>query len=282
MLPTPPLRRCFSENWGGTRRKKRVSNKKGGNSPPAPDPVIEYVMVPKHWFSDPLHQAMAALVRPPTKNTRRKELKIELRIPEQVFIDLLKPLETGDMADLKWTDESKSALEPTSSKKTYDLYKYIATKPSLMDKIWRLEDYDKERKRGKKKDGVELPFRRGHGAAKLHLSAAAARRGARASLVSQVTGSTVLKLKVPKRERAMPTLTIIFAVSTMDANGNIEWAKEYAPKTAAALRKQIRYHLTEMIADPEYPTLEHMASGLTGGAEAVWTPPLPPAQVSSD
>jgi hypothetical protein len=70
---------------------------------------------------------MAALVRPPTKNTRRKELKIELRIPEAVFIDLLNPLETGVMTDFKWTDESKIALEPTSSKKTFDLYKYMAS-----------------------------------------------------------------------------------------------------------------------------------------------------------
>ena len=75
----------------------------------------------------------------------------------------------------------------------------------------------------------------------------------------------------------MPTMKIVLAVSTMDATGNIEWPTTYGAKTAAALRKQIRHHLSEMIGDPEYPTLSNMAPGLTGGADSIrQPPPLPP------
>ena len=63
--------------------------------------IIEYIKVPKHWFSDPLLHAMKTVMRPPTAVTsRRKELKLEVRVPKEIFFDLVRPLETGDMEAL--------------------------------------------------------------------------------------------------------------------------------------------------------------------------------------
>ena len=69
-----------------TKEKKKKQERK-----------IEYILVPKHWFQDPLNHAMKTAVRPPTKLTRRKELSINLKIPEPVFIELMKPMDDGDM-----------------------------------------------------------------------------------------------------------------------------------------------------------------------------------------
>ena len=65
---------------------------------------IEYIKVPKHWFTEPLNQAMKTAVRPPTARTRRKELVIEQRMPMAIFIELMKPMETGDINNLEWED----------------------------------------------------------------------------------------------------------------------------------------------------------------------------------
>jgi hypothetical protein len=227
---------------------------------------IEMILVPKHWFADPLNHSMAVMVRPPTALTRRKQLTLEVRVPQQTFFDLVQPLETNDIDGFEWLDAKKSALKPTEVKKSFSLYKYTISKPSQVDKVWRLESQDSKRARPTKK-GKTLPFRRGHGSAKLHLSQAEARRGARTCLMSQVTGNVVMQLKVPAEQRVMPTLTIKFAVSTMDEQGNIEWASTYGAKTAAALRKQMQHHLSRMASDPEYPTLDHMHA--TGGSDAI-------------
>ena len=246
--------------------KKRQIKVRAKAATPKERAPIEYISVPKHWFQDPLNHSMAVMVRPPTALTRRKQLTLEIKVPQQIFFDLVQPLETSDVDGFEWLDAQKSALKPTEVKKSFSLYKYTLSKPSLVDKVWQLQSQDEKRARPTKK-GKTLPFRRGHGCAKLHLSQAAARRGARTSLMSQVTGNVVMQLKVPAKERVMPTLTMKFAVSTMDEQGNIEWASTYGAKTAAALRKQMQHHLSCMRKDPEYPTLDHMH--LTGGLDAI-------------
>ena len=50
--------------------------------------------MPKHWFSTPLHHHMKTVVRPPTARTRRKEIKIEMKIPLVIFVELMQPLDT--------------------------------------------------------------------------------------------------------------------------------------------------------------------------------------------
>ena len=254
----------------GTKKSKARGRKPGGKPRLANPPrLIEYIQVPKHWFSDPLIHSMAALVRPPTKNTRRKQLVIKMGMPLKIFLDLVKDLDSGDCPGFKWKDDSRSALEPTDDKPSYYRFKYTLGKPRLIDKVWSLEKRDKQRRAKPRPDGTPPPFRRGKGAAKLHLSQAAASRGERTDLISMVTGNVILDFKQPKSERAMPTLQATFAASTMDKNGHINWATKYGDGTAAALRKRLVHHLTEMIAEPEYPTLEHMSPSLKNQSATV-------------
>ena len=188
-------------------------------------------------------------------------------MPEPIFLDLLRPLDSGIATGFEWLDEEKTALAPTSETKSYKMYKYTFGRPTSLDRIWRLHTL--EEPQGKKdKRGQLVPFRRGHGCARLHLSAAAAQRGERTDLLAQVTGNTTVSMKVPSLQRAMPTLTMKVSVATMDKQGHILWPTTYSAKTAAALRKQMRHHLQEMIDNPEYPTLSHMSPALTCSSEA--------------
>ena len=137
---------------------------------------------------------------------------------------------------------------------TYDEIKLVAKKPAQVDQLWDLRSSEEQLlsfsgKKARKK------WRRGSGATKLHLSMAAARRGERKNLVSAVTGNVIFKLTIPKFERKMPELKIVFGVSTMDTKGNVEWCKGYAAPTATALTKRIKHHLSTMMNDIEYPTL---------------------------
>ena len=236
----------------GASEKNAKRSKKGN----APLRVVEYISVPKHWFSDPLNHSMTTSVRPPTRLTRRKQQVVTLRMPEEVFIDLMKPVATGDIPEFAWIDEAKTQLKPTTSKPNSTVleYNYTVAKPSVVDAIWRLHEVEEKRtKHGK-------VFRRGHGSARLHLSAAAAARGELSDLLSQVTGNVIIKFKVPKNSRTMPTLVIKFSVSTMDRTGNVEWVNNYQAKTREALRNRMKHHLAEMKANAEYPTLTHMVA----------------------
>eukprot|EP00966_Prymnesium_polylepis_P166059 3838738-Prymnesium_polylepis.1 len=113
-----------------------------------------------------------------------------MQIPFQIFTDLMRPLDTDEAVGLKWLDDAKTDLEPTEDKKTFMRYKYCIRKPKLVDKIWALETHEtkKPQKTIRKKSkaagerratGDPAPrselqaFRRGMGAAKLHLSSAA-------------------------------------------------------------------------------------------------------------
>lgn len=215
--------------------------------------MIEYIKVPKHWFSDPLNHAMKTAVRPPTKRTRRKELTIDLHLPQEIFHDLMKPMDDGDMENFKWEDPAKTKLTPTTDKKTFLQFKYEIKKPQMVDKFWCLQS--REQPSRVRKEGKMQKCRRGLDSARLHLSEAAEARGERTDLLAAVTGNVTVCFKVPKEERGMPQLRMKFKVSTMTKTGHIEWATTFAARTAAALRKQMQQHLLTMIEDPEYPTL---------------------------
>lgn len=213
---------------------------------------------------------MKTVVRPATARTRRKQQTIKVKIPEEIFFDLMRPLETGCTPGFKWMDADRTRLQPTAEKPTYNLFKYTFSKPSVLDQIWRLDKLEeKSAVRKKDKNGLLVPFRRGHGCARLHLSHAAAGRGERTDLIAQVTGNTTICFKVPKCKRAMPSLCITVSVSSMDQAGHFVWANTYGSSTAAALRKQMRHHLNHMIESAEYPTLTHMNLALTHNSDAV-------------
>jgi hypothetical protein len=228
--------------------------------------------VPKHWFADPLNHALKTVVRPPTKLSRRKELTIEIKLPLPIFIDLMKPMDDGDMAEFEWEDEKKEALKPTTDKKSYTEYKYTIAKPEKGDKFWRLQD--REPLRRTRKAGKLVISRRGLGSARLHLSTAAEDRGERTDLLAQVTGNVIIRCKVPKKERVMPSLTMKLKVSTLSKYNHIEWAMTFGARTAAALRKQMQQHLKIMVDDPTYPTLTQSAAGLLEGAGSESVRPL--------
>ena len=265
--PTRRAKKGSKKGRAGCQKKKRASKK--------PARKIEYILLPKHWFSEPMVHAMKTAVRPPTRLTRRKQQKLEMRVPQFVFIDLVKLLESGCVAGFEWTDETKTALKPTKEKKTFHEFSYTINKPELNDRLWQLESHEKAPARATDKAGKIKAFRRGQGCARLHLSKAAQERGEKSMVLSQITGSVVLKLKVPLQERAMPTMTVMLAVSTMDAAGHVVWANEYAPRTAAALRKQMRHHLQSMIENAEYPTLSEMSPALNVASDSLLTLPAP-------
>ena len=88
-------------------------------------------------------------------------------------------------------------------------------------------------------------------------------RGERTDLLAQVTGNVSVECKVPKEERAMPLLRIVFKVSTLNKTGHIEWATNFGARTAATLRNQMQQHLRTMINNQEYPTLSSSEEVLT-------------------
>ena len=251
--------------------KDPVKKKKKGRE-------IEYISVPKHWFSEPLHQKMRTVIRPPTKSSRRKEMTIDLKVPQEVFVDLMKPMDDGDMEDFEWEDDTKMKLKPTKVGKSLDEYKYTIKAPAKVDKFWRLEQTEPTRR--VREGGKLVRRRRGLGSSRLHLSAAAEERGERTDLLAQVTGNVTVHLKVPKKERAMPSLHLALKVSTLSKHGHIEWATMFAPKTAAALRKQMQAHLQAMVESAEYPTLSRNDDpAMLGVATESVRPELPRLQL---
>ena len=269
----PPLSDQASSSTRPRCARKRA--RKAGASSRKPKRVIEYIKVPKHWFSDPLNHKFKTAVRPPTKGTRRKELSIDLRMPLEIFVDLMKPMATNDMENFEWEDEEKTTLVPTRKGKSFLEYKYMIQKPEMVSKYWSLEQ--KEPTIRVRKEGKLVQRRRGLGSARLHLSQAAEERGERTDLLAQITGNVSIYFKVPNNERAMPTGEIKFKVSTLVKSGHIEWATTFAPRTAAALRKQMQTHLRSMIESPEYPTLStsNEQGLLTSQSETVRPEPPP-------
>ena len=245
-----------------TQRKRVPKNKR----------KIEYITIPKHWFADPLSHSMKTVVRPPTAKNRRKELKIEMNLPMECVYDLMKPLETDCVKGFKWMNETKTQLKPTSETKALRQYKYTIDKPALVDSLWRLEERETPARR---RDGTIKPTRRGLGASRLSLSAAAADRGELSNLLAGVTGNVTIHVKEPTEERAMPNLKMLLKCSTMDKNGHIIWGQTFGSRTAAALRKQLRDHLSKMMASAEYPTLTNMTASLTQSSDSVLV--LPPS-----
>ena len=62
----------------------------------------------------------------------------------------------------------------------------------------------------------------------------------------------------------MPRLRMTFFVLTMDKTGHITWPTSFDDRTQAALRKQARALLQQMIDDPLSPVDSTMAPALEG------------------
>ena len=64
---------------------------------------------------------MKTVVRPPTARTRRKQ-QTDVGA-EEIFVDLLKPIDPSCITAMEWTTEEKLELKPTLDKPTYKDYK---------------------------------------------------------------------------------------------------------------------------------------------------------------
>ena len=61
---------CDQSDQSASPSRPRKARKAGGSAKKIRKKAtrpIEYIQVPKHWFSHPLHQSMKTVVRPPTK-----------------------------------------------------------------------------------------------------------------------------------------------------------------------------------------------------------------------
>ena len=234
----------------GVAKPKR-GRKAKAPAPPPSTPSAGALMVqgvtttlPLLWFLEPLRQAMRTPVRPPTANTRRRQRVVELQVPIEVFHHLIRGFKTGELAGLRWTQDSPPALHPTRETPLFKEYKYDVRQPAQLNTLWELQQWDRP--------VAGTPWRRGWGAQRLQISQAAGQRGRTTMLLSSVCGNVSLRLRQPPHR--MPTLQIVFAVMTLDAANHILWNQTYAPNTRGALCRMATAGLQGMAADPLYPT----------------------------
>lgn len=212
---------------------------------------------------------MRKLTRPCTSLTRRKQLRIKVPMPRQGFEKLMQPIAEGEIEGLR---RSAGQLEPTTAVKASSSvmhFKYIIRKGSVSNKLWRLEDLDRRpavsgRGRPPKGPRIEpIPYKRGLGCSRLFLSHAAGARGAQCKVLAMVCGNVIVHFKEPMHSARMPTLTIDFFVLSMDHNGHIIWPTAFDERSKAALRKQARMLLQDMLDDSLYPVHPAFAAAMT-------------------
>ena len=221
--------------------------------------------LPLHWFMNPLRIKMAKVVRPPTATTRRKERVITVPMPVEGFFNMMAPFGQGTVKGLLWNEEG-TALEPTrTTSQAFFEYKYLLDAPSQLNTFWEMENWDRPRTKGS--------WRRGRGAARLHLSHAAGERGSKTLLLAMVCGNVSIRLRQPRKERDIPTLRLIFKVLSMDEQAKILWPTTFGSRTKAALRKMATSSLEAMIRDKLYPTTTRTEQTLLQvGSDAIWDP----------
>ncbi|KAL1522203.1 hypothetical protein AB1Y20_021841 [Prymnesium parvum] len=183
-------------------------------------------------------------------NIQRKEICIKMKIPREVFEEILSPLQNGDAEGLEWVegDIGEKHLKPTSTTQSLNHFKYTLRKGSVIDKIWDVGAHTTRK--------VEGRWRRGLKSSRLCLSHAAGERGETSELIAMVSGNVYMHLRERRDKMAMPSLDITLMVLTMDKNGHILWPTEYTVETKAALRKRVRAHLQLMFEDPLFPTTQ--------------------------
>ena len=149
------------------------------------------VRLPTAWFWEPLREAMKASVRPPTALTRRRQLEVRREVSRQVFELLMAPLEEKHVVGLRREDDGLGRrLLPTRETPKLKYYEYVIQKGYVTDKLWRLEELYVAPKKG------SAQYKRGLGAMRLNLTAAAARRGEAAQSASMVCGNVLVHFKV--------------------------------------------------------------------------------------
>ena len=227
--------------------------------------------LPKKWFTEPLRSSMRKLVRPCTSLTRRKQLQIKLSMPRAAFEDLLQGLPMMD--EPNGVDglqrDAQQMLIPTRSSRQLLRFNYTLSRPSHLERAWRLQDFDGRDPNSRARSGrrrpqrAAIPYKRGLGSARLMLSQAAGKRGVLSRVLAMVCGNVLVEYKEPTMERRMGQLKLSFFVLSMDSSGHIIWPTNFGVRTQGALRLQARTFLKRMLDDPLYPTDEAMRRALT-------------------
>ena len=215
--------------------------------------------LPLCWFEDELYHTIRARVRPATALTRRRLLEVSLPLPQESFKLFMEPLIDGDADGLM--RDATGELIPTHKGATCHRYNYTLTRPMVTDRLFDLAKADLPKgpwpKRGK---GA---WRRGLGCARANLPPGVHRKGRLAESMPMAAGCTVIEYKVPKRWRAMPTITVRFFSLTINHRGEFVWPAKFSDKSRALLKKLARQKLQAMLDDPEYPIHEAMRQALT-------------------
>jgi hypothetical protein len=242
----------------------------------APLPPIRRTSVPAFWFEGPLRNRMRKLIAPPTHLTRRRLLELKLPLPRELFEPYMEPLLDGDAHGLE--REEDGTIKPTKETATSQRFDYTITRPMVTDRLFALEKSDlRNVPRPKPGKGA---WRRCMGGARLNLARDGHKKGKLGASVSMPAGNTVIEYRVPKRENAMPLLTLRCFSVTMNHHGNIQWPAKFTEKSRALLRKLLRQKVEQMIADPEYPTDPRLAGALTRSSDTflrLRAEPTPPA-----
>ena len=228
----------------------------GGTRVPTVPPRL--IQVPAAWFEIPFEKALKKSIRPPTAQTRRKEITLKMVFPRVLFEELMASLSERDVPEITRTEGPNPQLIPTKTTAATRWFTYLVRKGSVSDKLFRFHERD-----------PASPARRGTGCARARLSEAERRRGSHPRVMSMVAGNVLVKYKHPINERTPPVLTMTFGVLTMDSTGHITWPKDFESQTAAALRIQARALLQKMIADPLNPVTNSMSPALTGTGSSV-------------
>eukprot|EP00965_Chrysotila_dentata_P119059 3935987-Pleurochrysis_carterae.AAC.2 len=224
--------------------------------------------IPDCWILDPLRAEMRIRVRPPTQRTRRRLVEVkDAPLPHGCFEAFMAPLQEGEAPGVE-RDETTGMLKPTKQAAALEPFEYTVVRPMVTDRLFQLElsDFKKGPEKATRAKGA---WRRGSGCACLVLPRGAHRTGRLARRMSMVAGHLRIIYKQPRRQVAMPRLTLRFFVLTIDRTGHIEWPANFSTKGQAILRKLARKKLEAMLVDPAYPVDPSMSVALKKGSSGV-------------
>ena len=232
------------------------------------------VTLPLTFFMEPLRHAMAAAIRPPTAQTRRRQRVIEMPMPLECFLQLLHPFKTGEIQDLEWLNQEKSALKPTMVSGGCKTYNYKVRQPSQINKLFDMAQWDRPI--------PGTPWRRGLGAQRLHLTQAAGQRGRRTMLMASAAGNVSVRLR--EYSEKMPIFRLVCGVMTLGHNNSILFNADYSRETRAALRSMATAGLRRMADDDLYPTLPASTVATAMAivpTSSIWQPPMAAAPTAA-
>lgn len=197
-------------------------------------PPPEMLQLPKNWFTLELYKVMRKAVRGRLRRTRRKMVTLKRKVPWETFVELMSSMREGDAEGFEL--EINGEPTPTRTTSTHFRYEYELRKPMAADRLFSLEKADL---RGVYAEEGKGTWRRGQGCAVLKLSDAA-KKTAKASVMTMVGGNCTIKLIRPKNWASWPMLTLKFWVITIDYEGNMLFPTAWSPISQRLLKELAR------------------------------------------